>query len=292
MEIARQHIIKRLQDEGLMNLNKEEKLPLVCQKIAIISSPKAAGYQDFIKQLANNPYGYGFQTDLFEASVQGTKVETETVKAIKKIVEENKHDLAVIVRGGGSKLDLSGYDNYNIASAISTSAIPFIIGIGHDIDSTIVDMVSFQSLKTPTAVADYLVEHNANFEYRFQDLIKSIFDYSLNQCFQARQFLSDLSNQLLYQANSILTDKDNELKQNLEQLKIATSATISNQDHILDTLVLKVEGLNPFEILKKGYAYVERDSVQIKSIADVNPDDLVQVSFHDGKIEATVKTKT
>ena len=139
-------------------MNKELELPFVPQRIAVISSASAAGYGDFIRQLKENQYGYVFYTALFEAIMQGTETEQSVIRALERISQNAElFDVVVIIRGGGSQSDLSWFDNYNIAYFVTQFPLPVITGIGHERDMSVTDMVAFRSLKTPTAVADFLI---------------------------------------------------------------------------------------------------------------------------------------
>ncbi len=159
IERQKQEIIDRLNEEGIVNMNKEIDIPELCQKIAIISSSSAAGYGDFVHQLENNAFNYKFYLKLFPATMQGDKAEESIVNALEKIYEyEDFFDIVVIIRGGGSKSDLSCFDSYWISSNIAQFPLPVITGIGHERDESIADMVANTSLKTPTAVAEFLIE--------------------------------------------------------------------------------------------------------------------------------------
>jgi len=165
IERKRQEIIERLQKEGVMNMNKELLLTLVPQKIAVISSETAAGYRDFINQLEHNPYGYIYYWVLFPSIMQGEQAEASIIKAFEKIYKNEKYfDVVVIIRGGGSKSDLSTFDNYDIAYHITQFPLPVLTGIGHEQDDTITDMVAHTKLKTPTAVAEFLINRMNDFD--------------------------------------------------------------------------------------------------------------------------------
>jgi len=165
VEKKRKEIIARLEQEGVLNMNKETYLPDVPQKIAIISSGTAAGYEDFIEQLLNNAYGYKFYTKLYPAVMQGEITESSIIEALEKIFElEDFFDLVVIIRGGGSKSDLASFDKYELAFHVSQFPIPVLTGIGHEQDDTIVDLVAHTRLKTPTAVAEFLIDRLVSFE--------------------------------------------------------------------------------------------------------------------------------
>jgi exodeoxyribonuclease VII large subunit len=159
MAMKRQIVIKKLEQEGVFSMNKELDFPVVPQRIAIISSKNAAGYSDFINQLKGNSFGYVFYSALIETSLQGTDTEQGVINALDKIaLNASIFDVVVIIRGGGSQTDLSWFDSYNIAYHVTQFPLPVITGIGHDKDISVTDMVANRSLKTPTAVADFLID--------------------------------------------------------------------------------------------------------------------------------------
>ncbi|MCJ7446101.1 MAG: exodeoxyribonuclease VII large subunit [Bacteroidales bacterium] len=179
MAIKRQLIIKRLEDEGVITMNKELDFPLVPQKIAIVSSKSAAGYTDFLSHLTDNSYGYIFYTLLFETAMQGTDTEISVINTLNRIAQfTGLFDVVVIIRGGGSLTDLSWFDNYNIAYLVTQFTLPVITGIGHEKDLSVTDMVAYQSLKTPTAVADYLIDCIARFENHLNEMSSEIIESS------------------------------------------------------------------------------------------------------------------
>ena len=171
MARRRREIISRLQSEGVAEMNKELELPLVPQRIAIISSPTAAGYEDFSEQLKNNVAGYHFYVRLFPAIMQGNQAESSIIAALEQIyIYESFFDAVVIIRGGGSQADLSCFDNYNLAYFITQFPLPVITGIGHEKDDSIVDLVAHTRLKTPTAVAEFLIGGVFRFDTHLNDL--------------------------------------------------------------------------------------------------------------------------
>jgi exodeoxyribonuclease VII large subunit len=160
-------------------MNKELAFPVVPQRIAVISSKNAAGYSDFINQLNDNSFGYVFHTFLIDSIMQGTETEQSIISALDKIAN-NTHlfDLVAIIRGGGSQSDLSWFDSYNIAYHITQFPLPVITGIGHDKDSSVTDLVANTSLKTPTAVADFLINSMASAENLLMEMSAEIKDNS------------------------------------------------------------------------------------------------------------------
>jgi len=159
MAIKRQIIIKKLEQEGVFTMNKELEIPMVPQRIAVISSKNAAGYADFINHLAGNSYNFAFRTTLIDSIMQGAETEKSIINALDIVAEKSDlFDLVVIIRGGGSQSDLSWFDNYDIAYHITQFPLPVITGIGHEKDMSVTDMVANVSLKTPTAVADFIID--------------------------------------------------------------------------------------------------------------------------------------
>lgn len=177
LAVRRQMIIRRLEEEGVFTMNRELDIPLVPQRVAIISSKNAAGYSDFIKHLTGNNYGYVFYTALFDTAMQGEDTESGIISSLDRIAGfDGLFDVVVIIRGGGSQTDLSWFDNYNIAYHITQFPLPVITGIGHEKDLSVTDMVACRALKTPTAVAGFLVECMNEAEIRLDQLSEGIKD--------------------------------------------------------------------------------------------------------------------
>lgn len=156
----RKEILRRLEEEGVLTLNKELELPELTQRIAVISSPTAAGYGDFCDQLEHNAFGFVFYIRLFPAVMQGDQVERSVIRALDRINAEGDHwDVVVIIRGGGATSDLSGFDTYELATNCAQFPLPIVTGIGHERDDTVIDMVAHTRVKTPTAAAEFLINH-------------------------------------------------------------------------------------------------------------------------------------
>ena len=158
MARKRREILRQLEEEGVIDLNKELEMPMLPQRIAVISSATAAGYGDFCNQLQNNPRGYGFHTELFPAIMQGERVEESVLSALDAINNRiDEFDAVVIIRGGGATSDLTGFDTYLLAASCAQFPLPIITGIGHERDDTVLDRVAHTRVKTPTAAAEYLI---------------------------------------------------------------------------------------------------------------------------------------
>ena len=190
MAARRQQIIRRLELEGVFSMNKEIGFPILPKRIAVISSKNAAGYTDFVNHLVENSLNYTFQTVLFDASMQGTETENSIINALDRISEYLElFDIVVIIRGGGAQTDLSWFDNYKIAYHITQFPLPVLTGIGHEKDVTVTDMVAYQYLKTPTAVADYIVNAMSETENYLIGMSKSVSEISLTVISENRERL-------------------------------------------------------------------------------------------------------
>ncbi|MDR2950247.1 MAG: exodeoxyribonuclease VII large subunit [Prevotella sp.] len=173
--LNRAAILKQLEEEGVLNMNKELELPVPVSRIAIISSPTAAGYEDFLEQLNNNAYGFVFYTKLFPAIMQGDRTEDSIISALERIYEYlDCFDVVVIIRGGGATSDLSSFDSYLLAASCAQFPLPIITGIGHERDDTVLDIVAHTRAKTPTAVAEFLISNMAEIALELDDTTQSI----------------------------------------------------------------------------------------------------------------------
>ncbi|MGS2738777.1 exodeoxyribonuclease VII large subunit [Sinomicrobium sp. M5D2P17] len=163
IEKKRQEIINRLKNEGLLDLNKKVPVPLVLTNIAVVASRDTSGYQDFIKNIQENQYGYVYNLDIFSATVQGSGAEVEILDRLQTI-NRKKYDCVVIIRGGGSKMDLDIFNSYEISRQVSQMQSAVFSGIGHETDTTVLDFAANKAFKTPTEVSNYIVNKTYNFE--------------------------------------------------------------------------------------------------------------------------------
>ena len=212
MAMKRLHVIKKLEQEGVFTMNKDLIFPAVPQRIAVISSKNAAGYTDFVNQLKGNSFGYVFYTALIESSLQGTETEQGVISALDKIaLNSHLFDLVVIIRGGGSQTDLSWFDSYNIAYHVTQFPLPVITGIGHDKDVTVTDLVANRSLKTPTAVADFLIDSVASAENEIIEISSGIINASRIIIEKNRNSIETSGIKLLPLARIMLSDVKDKL---------------------------------------------------------------------------------
>jgi len=193
----RAEIVRRLQEEGIFNLNRELSFPVLPQRIAVITSPTAAGYEDFVRQLADNEYGFSFYIKLFPAIMQGDKTEESVIAAFDRIFLHSLHfDVVVLIRGGGSTAELSCFDSYLLAANCAQFPLPVITGIGHERDDTIVDMVAHTRMKTPTAVAAFLIERMTREAALIQEFEKAIYENVMKGLQQKKAVLQTLTARL------------------------------------------------------------------------------------------------
>ncbi|MCX6301412.1 MAG: exodeoxyribonuclease VII large subunit [Bacteroidia bacterium] len=219
MALKRQMIIKRLEEEGVFTMNKELFFPLLPQRIAVISSKGAAGYSDFINHLTKNSFGYIFYTALFETVMQGSETEQSVINSLDRIAAyPGMFDVVAIIRGGGSQSDLSWFDNYNIAYYVTQFPLPVITGIGHEKDLSVTDMVAFQSLRTPTAVADHLIDCVANTESHLEEISNEMSDTARLIIDDNRNRLETFRMKLIPVAKLMISDNKENLSEKLIEL--------------------------------------------------------------------------
>jgi exodeoxyribonuclease VII large subunit len=191
MALKRIEIIRRLTEEGIIDMNGELEFPLLPVRIAVISSVSAAGYTDFVKQLGGNSRGYRFTAELFNSPMQGEETEKGVIEALDLIASRSdQFDVVAILRGGGSTTDLRWFDSYPMAFHITQFPLPVITGIGHDKDVTVADMVAWQSFKTPTAVAAFLVEKMYETDVMVQDMSERLIQASKHILLESNSLLN------------------------------------------------------------------------------------------------------
>jgi exodeoxyribonuclease VII large subunit len=290
LEIERQKTIERLQREGLIGKNREKALPLVIQRIAVISSKTAAGLQDFLEHLKSNPYGYAFQTVLFQSSVQGKNLEKEMIGALEQIASDrSRFDCVAILRGGGSKLDLSGFDQYDLARKVALFPLPVLTGIGHDIDTNVIEMVAHSPEKTPTAAANYIIDHNVRFESSIIEFEHKIGKKARDLLHIRSVLLDNLFANTKLSVFQVLSKNEHRLAQLFSHLLNQSNRLLTTKRNSLDALSQRIELSNPFEILKKGYVLSYQDGKLIREGKKIDLGKTLDIQYFDGKLEATAE---
>lgn len=242
LERKKQEILRQLQQEGIIDMNRELSFPLLPKNIAVISSPTAAGYGDFMNQLQNNPYGYRFHVRLFPAVMQGEKTTESVIAALDKIYAyESLFDLVVIIRGGGSQTDLGSFDTYDMAANIAQFPLPVIAGIGHERDETIADRVAHLRVKTPTAAAVLLIDSFREQEETLlglqSDFVGGVQELLREQSAGQVRLATDLRRLVLV----LLSGNKAHLRLLSEQLGHTSDTFIADRRHVLEQLVSRLE---------------------------------------------------
>lgn len=283
-------ILKQLEEEGVLWLNKELSLPSICNRIAIISSPTAAGYEDFCNQLENNNDGFTFYTHLFPAIMQGERTETSIIEALDKIYTNAEYfDAVVIIRGGGATSDLSAFDSYLLAANCAQFPLPIITGIGHERDDTVLDAVAHTRAKTPTAVAEFLIsqiQNTATYLCNLQDTINKKINQQLSD---EKIHLSTLMTRYSYLTKDRNKDQINRLNTLKERLKRIVKEKIIEDKHRLSTIEQHLKLSSPENILKKGYSLTLKNNQIVKKSSDLSEGDTIVTRFYDGDRISQIK---
>ncbi|MDR2009066.1 MAG: exodeoxyribonuclease VII large subunit [Bacteroidales bacterium] len=236
LEKRKKEIIEKLVSEGVIDMNKSLSLPLVIRNIAIISSSNAAGLEDFVNHLSFNKYGYNFDITLFETDMQGANTESSVINSLNNIFEQHsKFDIVAIIRGGGAKGDLSYFDNYNIAFYITQFPLPVFSGIGHERDDSVTDMVAHTRLKTPTAVADYIIEHTLRFENYISDIYNNIIDKTKDYLKINELYLTNLGFNV-YKTKDIITENIEKCNRYYYKFKHAVESKLKSHENKLQIM--------------------------------------------------------
>lgn len=289
MAVRRAEIIRRLTDDGIVDMNKQQPLALVPQRVAVISSATAAGYGDFCDQLAHNSFGYKFYVKLFPAVMQGVQTEQSVIAALNKICDKiDLFDVVVIIRGGGATSDLAAFDNYNLSLHCAQFPLPIISGIGHQRDESIVDLVAHTRAKTPTAAAEFLIAQL----HEFDSFIDSV---SQNCSYLARNILSQNQQDLLRTlsrlsaARQIVAHESHVLQVSGFRLEKALKNAISSENNRISLLEKSLENFNPKLMLKRGYSFTTKNGKLVRSADDVHGGDCLETHLIDGVLISIVQ---
>ena len=290
MARKRQEIINQLKAEGVFDLQKDLPLPIFCQRIAVISSETAAGYGDFCHQLADNPYGFKFQIQLYPATMQGEGIERSIIEALDSINAVcDDYDAVVIIRGGGATSDMAGFDTLALAENVANFPIPIITGIGHDRDESILDMVSHTRVKTPTAAAAFLIDHLKTVLDQLTTLSEAIPRlFSVVRTRQEAQ-LDNLYQRILMRVQQRAVTSQADIR-NLEQgLLTALQRRLTSEHHRLEMLEEKVRSLDPALLLKRGYSMTLFNGKAVRDPQKLRQGDEIETRLEKGTIKSIIK---
>lgn len=291
MEIQRQKTLDYIQDNDLQERNKKLTLPSVIQRVAVISSERAAGYADFKKQIEHNDYGYDVILDLYSCAVQGNSMEREILAAFEEIEQSDiAYDIVVIIRGGGSRMDLAGFDKLNIAVAIAKAKVPVWTGIGHEVDDAVADIVAHTAFKTPTAVAAAIIDNNLQYEMQITEAYNQILRYV-----QKDLAYEELELKLAIERIDQLTEsRIQAAEQTLLVLGMSMEerllAKLKNEDKRVAFQEMFVDSQSPERLFRQGYVYVRRNGTVI-TMDEVNLEDKLEIIGAESLVEVQVLNK-
>lgn len=290
MALRREAIIRRLTAEGVLSMNSGLPLTPYPRNIAVVSSSKAAGYQDFINHLVNNPYGYAFRTTLFEAVMQGETTMASVTEALDSISEMiSEFDVVVIIRGGGSTIDLSWFDSYEIAYHVTQFPLPVLTGIGHEKDQSVTDMVAWKALKTPTAVAGFIVERTMECENNIIGMAESLVSAVEGAMEAAEERLSSMRNRITATARLMVRLKEEKLSNHAGRVTRASANVLSRAKEATDRMEDALRHLNPAGVLRRGFTLTSRNGTIIQTAAELRPGDTIKTHFAEGTAESMVE---
>ena len=293
-EMARKkkEVIDRLRKEGVMEFNKSLPLPLVPQRAAVISSPTAAGYGDFFTQLDNNLYGYKFTHMLFPAMMQGQEAESSIISALDQIrKKKGLFDVVVIIRGGGSVIDLNCFDGYELASQTARFPLPVITGIGHEKDDTVVDMVAHTKLKTPTAVAEFLISGLRSYEENVMNVLDRVRKQAERLMKDERHTFDSLMKSVSYISLRIAAAHKNKLAAVRSDLESRALRLLVKGEHRTSAMQQALKHLDPANVLKRGYSITRHKGKVLKSAAALKKWAVIETQLSNGDVTSIVQDR-
>ncbi|MBI5100742.1 MAG: exodeoxyribonuclease VII large subunit [Nitrospirae bacterium] len=274
----------------MIDRNKRLELPVVPQRVAVISSPTAAGYGDFFNHLDNNPYGYRFIHTLFPALMQGNEAEKSIIEALNDIRRTKEaFDLVVIIRGGGSVTDLSCFDSYNLCSRVANFPLPVITGIGHEKDDTVMDIVAHTKMKTPTAVAEFLIAGARGFEEAIAGLLSRLISYAERQMKTHRLLINTLSQKILLAPTKLTMSHGNRLSIIRRDLGGHARHRLTAEKNRLGGIGQALRHLDPANVLKRGYSITTVMGKIIKDASLIREGMEIQTRLYEGALTSIVR---
>ncbi len=287
LEIQKRKLIAELQSEQLLGLNATLSPPSVWQRIAVISSETAAGWADFQNHIFENSYAYKFDIQLFPSAMQGQHVEKELLKQLQRIeTEKDCFDAVVIIRGGGAKLDLAVFDTPSVCRAVARFPLPVLTGIGHEVDNTVMDMVAYTALKTPTAVADFLIEQNVQFESSLVEMGNFLNQYVQNRLYTEGGDLSKIDNFLQFQTSFFLKNQAQKIEYYANELPKMVVQLLKFENNQLDNTLKIIDLMSLESILNRGFSITRKNGKVVSSINEVQKGDKIETQVSDGTISS------
>lgn len=291
LDIRKEALFSQIREEGLHLINKSIKPPDVYQHIAVVSSVNAAGYIDFLEHIEKNGHGLKFSLTLYDSVMQGNALEQSLRDAFELIGKSTaKFDAVVVIRGGGSKVDLAGFDNYDLSRLIAHCPLPVLTGIGHEVDFSTLDLVANQSFKTPTAVAEHMINQNMAFLTQVGQVFNSILG-------AGQRIVSDKRNeadQIMLLVSSVASGKVDRVRYEKELINTSIYSRslrlISEFRHNVNLIEQRISDINPLKILGKGYVLIYQGGKKIRKRSELKKEDHTRIHFSDGPVIATFKS--
>ena len=292
MARRRREIIARLEDEGVLTLNKELPMPMLPQRVAVISAAGAAGYGDFCDQLMGNPYGFAFYPKLFPAVMQGDRVEETIIAALDRIAaEQERWDVVVIIRGGGATSDLSGFDTYDLAANCAQFPLPIITGIGHERDDTVLDMVAHTRVKTPTAAAEHLIASLVEAATTLDTLTNALVTGITNRIHREEKRVEQIAQRLPALFAVTHANGMHRIAQLEARMHTALQRSLTEQKHRLQLMEKVIEGASPMQILQRGYSITRCDGRVVRNATQLPEGAVLTTSLAEGEVRSVVIDK-
>ena len=289
MAARRLQIIRKLEADGIVEMNKQLEFPQLPQQLAIISSATAAGYGDFSDQLRNDESHFAFYPKLFPAIMQGDQAEKSIISALEKVYEHiDLFDVVVIIRGGGATTDLACFDSYELALNCAQFPLPIIAGIGHQRDISILDIVAHTSVKTPTAAAEFLISVMQETENQVVNLVADIQDIIKNKIENEVRFFDQTQMKIKQILRSWVVQKSYVLERQKNRLKSALRMQLLKQTNRLSLLEKNIETHSPAFLLKHGYTITTLNGKRITSTKQVKQGDKIRTFVVDGDFGSEV----
>ena len=287
LERRKKETIEKVKKNGIDLLNKEISLPRVLHKIALVGSPGTSGFRDFAHHVLHNEWRFRFDIDIFSAPVQGVDASSKIIEAIQK-ADETKPDVIVVVRGGGSPLDLDCFNNLDLAIVIGNCNTPVLTGIGHETDLCVSDIVANKYFKTPTDVGDFIVERSSNFASLLIEIATKVGSRSQTYLFREQSFLEKAKLLIREQSAKLILEKRSDFSQIKIDLKREVERLLEKQKESISNFQNTIKLLHPKNTLARGYSVVRLNGVSVPSIDGLKIGDDVDIQIKDGEVSATI----
>ena len=284
----RREILQQLEEDGILHDNQSLLLPRLLKRIAVISSATAAGYGDFCNQLELNDYGFQFDVKLFPAVMQGEQVPESIIAALEEVLSEGPFDLVVIIRGGGASSDLSDFDSYELAACIAQYPLPVLTGIGHERDETVLDYVAHTKVKTPTAAAAFIIEHQGQEAALLDELYHRITNTAKDRIQREKQRLEHLGTVLPLLFSGFYQKQQNALALLVQRLASNVKQCLEREKHSLQLMKQRIESLDPKLMLHRGYTITTCGGKIVRDIEGLAEGEVLTTQTEKGEIYSKV----